>query len=819
MLQKQAFSLAEAGKAEALAHWLQSYPRLATAVNANGTTLLASAAKRGHVEVVNLMLARPESARLINQANRRGETPLQRAVEAGRTAVVEALLQHAEINPNRVDQRGQTLLHIAVGSQHVGIASALAVHRRTNVNQAGPDGNTALHRAAYKGRPDMLRTLLGDDRVDPNLPNAKGHTPLAIAIGKLHIDCVRELAGHPGVDVNLPDRSGRPPIWQALNQMLEHLEGGSVARYRMRSGKESACLMELARSPQINLDARSPGGHTPLTRLASARPHWNGVAGLDATLRDVQYKRCVLDGVRAILEGSKDSNSFHPNARNIDGQAAIQIALRNQNDAMVTALLRDPRTDPGAVVTRLFREPNRLFRLVNPGRPVPKTDFSRQVFLMEQLDRAIRFRNPDGTANPWISQALCEYAARFAISDEAQRRASSPAAECLPDATSYATLALEFAIAFRQTPMMKVAAQALIHHAPAGQSYVNVDGVDVSRSEIEAWAAGKIPEGILNARIEQRVRDGRVNVHADGLLTCGQQLLAEMKRRTPEGQRRSVDQSVADVRGLIDQATMQARQALKAELMTGETEREAVEEKGSGTVDARASTATDGQTARLKRRIADLGDAEDGIRHLLKMGPTAVDPDYAFGANLALADTWSYAQSRQDPELRSNLTAALLRRLADVGKDRPCNTGCIQRVAFTSEGVDPSLNNAEPDRAAMYNEIVSIAKQVNSRYEALYGNINASDHSAPGTSSEPPRTRHDPRTVAQYTNGAEIDEDVVNDVKRDMVRAAVLADLVERRGWTRAKVEEVMAPVLENVEYLDALNGSAPGSQSAQTRT
>ncbi len=856
--QKQAFAMAEAGKADRLAELLQSHPHLATAVNANGTTLLSSAAKRGHLEVVRLMLARPESSTLINQANKREETPLRRAVEAGRAGVVEVLLQQAAIDPNVADRRGRTPLHVAAGKCHPDIARALAAHRSTDVNQLDSDGNTALHFAMRKHGQDVARVLLDHPDVDPNLLNAKQHAPLAIAIGMLHIDCVRELANHPKVHVNLPDSHGHPPIWQAVNQMVAHLGSGSFVRHRGRTHKERDCLFELARSPHIDLNALGPSGHTPLTRLASVQPHVHVQAGRNiAMFTGVEHRQRVVDAVRALLKASENRNGvnqnarnidgenrndFNPNARNIDGQAALQIALRGGNDALAIALLRDPRTDPGAAVTLLARKPDSLFRLLNPGRPVPKTRAASQAFLVEQLDRTIRFRNPDGTANPWISLALCEYASRFAISDEARRRASSTDPSCLPNAASYAALGLEFAIAFRQAPVMKLAAESLIHHAPPDQAFFNLGGVDVPRSEIRTWAAGEVPTAILNARIEQHVRNGRVNVHVDGLLMRGQQLLEEMKQRTPEGQHRSVDESAADLRALIAQDRAQAQQALRA--ATGQSELEALaeleafevaeameamvaqqaeeaeeekaedaeEEKEEEATAARALTEAEQQQARLKRRIADLRNAKNGIARMLKMAPTKEDPDYAFRANVALADTWSYVRSRPDPTLRGNLTAALLHRLADIGKDPPCNTGCIQRVAFASEGVDPSLHNAEPGRKAMYDEIVSIAKRVNSQYEALYGDIGATDHSAPSTSSAPPGTRHDPHAVAQYTKGKEISETVVNDVKRDMVRAAALADLVERRGWTQAKVEAVMAPVLDNVEYLDALNAKASGS-------
>lgn len=857
---KRAFSMAETGKADPLAILLQSHPHLAVAVNANGTNLLASAAKRGHLGVVQLMLARPESPLLINQTNKHGETPLQRAVEAGRVTVVEALLRHAEIAPNVVDKHGQTPLHVAAGKRHADIARALVAHPSTDVNLQDRDRNTALHVAVRKRGADVAGVLLGHPHVDPNLSNAKHHTPLTMAIAKLHVDCVHALVGHASVEVNRPGRADSlPPIWQAVGQFVKHLESGSFARHGVRTGKELDCLFELARSPHIDLNALGPGGHTPLTRLVSAKPHRYVQAGRDTAVMEVQHGQRVLAAVHAFLDGSTKGrddfrqrssqgrddvrpvgsearNGFHPNARNIDGEAAIQIALRNGNDKLASRLLRDPRTDPGAVVTRLIRDPGRLSRLLKPGAPEPKTNAAGVAFVVEQLDRAIRFRNPDGTANPWVSLALCEYAARFQITDEAQRYASVKDKSCLPNAASYAAQGLEFSIAFRQAPTMRVAARELLHHAPMDQAHFNLGGVDVSRSEVEAWAAGQVPEVILNARIEQHVRDGRANVHADGLLQRGQQLLEEMKRRTPEDQRRSVDQSAGDLRAVIGQRTTQCKQALKAEanqealetlamleafetveameamaarqIEEAEEEQdadEAEEEKEDEAAEARAQTDAEQQKARLNGRIADLRSAAKGIKHLLKMGPTKEDPDYAFRANVALADTWSYVQSRQDPALKANLTAALLLRLADIGKDVPCNTGCIQRVAFASEGIDASLHHAEPTRDAMYGEIVSIAKAVNERYQALYGDVEAIDPAAPGTSSALPVTAHDRDAIVQYTKGEEIRDDVVNDVKRDMVRAAVLADLVERRGWTREKVVDVLAPVLDNVEYLDAL--------------
>lgn len=207
-----------------------------------------------------------------------------------------------------------------------------------------------------------------------------------------------------------------------------------------------------------------------------------------------------------------------------------------------------------------------------------------------------------------------------------------------------------------------------------------------------------MPDAILNAHIEQYIHDGRANVHADGLLVRGQQLLDEMKRRTPEGQQRSIEQAVADLRALIGQEQSRIKQAMTAgsagaeailgvleaietaELMetlsaheAEEAEEAEEEEEEEEREDEAAQARVQVDAARLKamlhNRLADLQKAEDGIERVLEMAPTKEDPDFAFRADAALSDTWSYVRSHPDAELRANLTAALLHRLVDVGKD------------------------------------------------------------------------------------------------------------------------------------------------------
>lgn len=125
----------------------------------------------------------------------------------------------------------------------------------------------------------------------------------------------------------------------------------------------------------------------------------------------------------------------------------------------------------------------------------------------------------------------------------------------------------------------------------------------------------------------------------------------------------------------------------------------------------------------------------------------------------------------QPSGLREDLRAALMHRLADIGRERPCPTGIVQRLLDTPNGIDMKAAIGEPEASAMRREVLSIAAKVNEHFEAEYVTLDEDD----------------PQTIG---------------LKKDMVRASVKSDLVDRRGWDPKKVEPVLSRVLDEMDSL-----------------
>jgi len=89
---------------------------------ANGWTALMMAAAKRHPDAIRTLLSRDASADLPDVY---GWTPLMRAAYEGHRAVVDRLLDHAELDLGRTNDQGQTALHLAVIGHHGEIARRL----------------------------------------------------------------------------------------------------------------------------------------------------------------------------------------------------------------------------------------------------------------------------------------------------------------------------------------------------------------------------------------------------------------------------------------------------------------------------------------------------------------------------------------------------------------------------------------------------------------------------------------------------------------------------------------------------------------------
>jgi ankyrin repeat protein len=174
----------------------------ANAQDADGRTVLISAAARGDVEVVNALLTRGADP---NVKDKRGYTALSHAVEAMYEEVVDALLNRPNLNTNASGLNGRPVLLAYVWRDNKERVEELLAHG-ADVSAVDADGDTALHGAAKSGNVEIMRLLL-DKGANPNATNRQGGTPLMWVAVFGHDEAARLLLSR-GADASLKDNDG-----------------------------------------------------------------------------------------------------------------------------------------------------------------------------------------------------------------------------------------------------------------------------------------------------------------------------------------------------------------------------------------------------------------------------------------------------------------------------------------------------------------------------------------------------------------------------------------------------------------------------------
>lgn len=183
------------------------------AQDADGRTVLISAAARGDLQTVNLLLDHGVD---INVKDKRGYTALSHALEAMYENIVDALLNQPNLDANTRGLNGRPALFAYVWRDSKERVEKLLAHG-ADVNATDDDGDTALHGAAQTGNVEIIGMLL-DKGANPNAKNTVGGTPLMWAAVYGNVDAVQLLLKR-GADASLKDDGGvTAAVWAERNK-------------------------------------------------------------------------------------------------------------------------------------------------------------------------------------------------------------------------------------------------------------------------------------------------------------------------------------------------------------------------------------------------------------------------------------------------------------------------------------------------------------------------------------------------------------------------------------------------------------------------
>jgi ankyrin repeat protein len=315
----------------------------------SGAHALDSAAQEGHLAVVDLLIA--HDARLLDLPGAGERTALMAAASAGRLDVVQRLLSLGA-DPRLRESEGTQALDWAAQNGHRAVADALLTHDPGLLDFPGFGERTALLAAAWNGHEDVVRELLARG-ADTRRRRASGAHVLDGAAQDGHAEVVELLLRHdPGL-LNLPGFGERTALMAAaINNRLEVVrvllahgadptlresEGTRALDWACQCGHQAVAEILLKHDPKL-LDLPGFGDRTALVAAAC-----NGHADLVAWL----------------LKMGAD-----PRKRECEGTRALDWAAQEGHTAVVGELLQ---SDPGLVDLEGFGQRSALIAAADSG--------------------------------------------------------------------------------------------------------------------------------------------------------------------------------------------------------------------------------------------------------------------------------------------------------------------------------------------------------------------------------------------------------------------------------------------------------------------
>lgn len=294
-------------------------------VDVNGRTLVHTAAYRGDLHLVQLLLLKGANIEALDKSK---QTPLNLASKQGFAEVVSALVE-VGANVNNADEDGWTALRSAAWGGHLAVVNVL-LSAGASVNNADVDERTALRAAAWGGHEEIVLKLL-ESGADVNKADNEGRTALIAAAYMGHTEIVEHLLDYKA-DIDHEDCDGRSAL--------------SVAALCIPASKGHETVVSLLLERGAEVDHKDKDGMTPLLVAAYEGHHevcemlLDGDADVDHS--DKNGRTPLLAAASMGHENIVTQLLFWGSAVDTidsDGRTVLSIAAAQGNIAIVGKLL------------------------------------------------------------------------------------------------------------------------------------------------------------------------------------------------------------------------------------------------------------------------------------------------------------------------------------------------------------------------------------------------------------------------------------------------------------------------------------------------